>query len=98
MGMTIAEKILARSSGRRMVETGDVVGVSVETCVIIDMIFIEHLGWRWPKKLHDPDKVVLVADHLVLSPDRAAAAALRRLQQAARYYGIQRVHAAGPNQ
>src|SRR5262249_20607149 len=98
MGMTTAEKILARSSGRKRVETGDVVSVSVETCVLIDMIFLEHLGWRWPKELYDANKVVIVADHLVLSPDRASAAALRRLNQVAKYYGISRVHAAGPDQ
>jgi 3-isopropylmalate/(R)-2-methylmalate dehydratase large subunit len=95
MRMTIAEKILARQSGRQRVRPGDVVTVDVETCVLLDAHFRDHAGWRWPTKIHDPDKVVLVADHIVMSANPESAGALQRMREVARYYGIKRLHDAG---
>jgi 3-isopropylmalate/(R)-2-methylmalate dehydratase large subunit len=96
--MTIAEKILARQSGRSQVRPGDMVTVKVETCVLLDTLFTKHAGWRWPKKLHDPDKVVLVADHIVMSASPESAEGLQTMREVARYYGIKRVHDAGAGQ
>ena len=45
MGMTIAEKILARKSGRKKVAPGDLVTVEVDTVVMIDNSFIAS-RWR----------------------------------------------------
>jgi 3-isopropylmalate/(R)-2-methylmalate dehydratase large subunit len=98
MGMTIAEKILARQSGRAVVRPGDLVVANVETCVLLDTHFNRHAAWRWPTELHDPDKVVLVADHIVVAANPDAAVGLRTMRQVASYYGIKRVHDAGANQ
>lgn len=99
MGMTIAEKILARQSGRAVVRPGEIVFVDVETCVLIDGQFNEELnGWRWPKKIFDPDKTVIVADHIVMAANTGSAYALRNGRIAAEYYGIKRFHDAGAGQ
>ena len=81
MGMTIVEKILARASGARKVEPGQLVIVEVETTVFIDTNFYASHR-REMLRVHDPDKIVVVLDHLVpaqrrellVSPKPAAAA------------------------
>lgn len=98
MGMTIAEKILARQSGRAVVRAGDLVVTPVETCVLLDSHFNPHAGWRWPVRLHDPDKVVLVADHIVMSINPENAMGLQTMREVARYYGIKRCHPMGADQ
>lgn len=98
MGMTIAERILARQAGLTEVRPGDMVFVDVETCVLIDGMFRENAGWRWPKKIYDPEKVVIVADHIVMSAEVDSARALQIMREVARYFGITRVHDAGANQ
>ncbi len=98
MGMTIAEKILARQSGCDVVRPGDLVVAKIETCILLDTHFNRHAGWRWPKKLHDPDAVALIADHIVMAANPDSAIALKTMRRAARYYGIKRVDDAGMNQ
>lgn len=96
--MTITEKILARQSGRSRVRPGDLVVAKVETCVLLDTHFNRNSGWRWPVKMHDPDKIVLIADHIVMAANPDAAVGLRTMRHAALYYGIRRIHDAGANQ
>ena len=67
MGHTIIEKIIGKNIGRE-VKPGDIVTVNVDRVMIHD-IFIpfvkdkfEEMGFT---KLWDPDKVVLIYDHLV---------------------------------
>lgn len=98
MRMTIAEKILARQSGRAVVRPGELVVAKVETCVLLDLHFNRHSGWRWPVRLHDPDKVVLIADHIVMSGSPENAMGLQTMRQVAEYYGVKRCHPAGATQ
>lgn len=98
MGMAIAEKILARQSGRDAVCAGDLVVTKVETCVLLDSHFLRHAGWRWPVRVYDPDKVVLVADHIVMATNPEEALGLSTMRQAARLYGIRRCHPMGADQ
>jgi 3-isopropylmalate/(R)-2-methylmalate dehydratase large subunit len=96
--MTIAEKILARQSQSERVRPGEIVFVNVDTCVLIDGMFRSTSGWRWPKKIHDPDDVVIIADHIVMSVDTESARALQVGREVAKYYGITRIHDAGAGQ
>jgi len=98
MGMTTAERILARQSGRPVVRPGDLVVAKVETCVLLDLHFNRNSGWRWPVRLHDPDKVVLIADHIVMSSSPENAIGLHTMRKVARHYGIKRCHPTGANQ
>lgn len=68
MGHTLIEKIVMNNTGLETVKPGDIVTVNVDRVMIHD-IFIpfvkdkfEEMGF---KKLWDPEKVVLIYDHLV---------------------------------
>ena len=68
MGNTIIEKIIKHNTGMDQVKPGDIVTVNVDRVMIHD-IFIpfvaemfEEMGFT---KLWDPDRVVLIYDHLV---------------------------------
>ena len=67
MGQTIIEKIVSRNVGHA-VRPGDIVTVNVDRVMIHD-IFIPFVAEKFEemgfKKLWDPDKVVLIYDHLV---------------------------------
>ena len=67
MGATIIEKIIRNNTGKE-VKPGDIVTVNVDRVMIHD-IFIPFVASKFEemgfKKLWDPDKVVLIYDHLV---------------------------------
>ena len=67
MGETVIEKIIRNNVGHT-VEPGDIVTVNVDRVMIHD-IFIPFVAEKFEemgfKKLWDPDKVVLIYDHLV---------------------------------
>jgi 3-isopropylmalate/(R)-2-methylmalate dehydratase large subunit len=98
MPMTIAEKILARQSGRESVQPGDIVFVSVETCIVLDSHFRINGGWRWPKRVFDAERIVAIADHLPMAASVDSAQGLQALREFVRYYGVERFHDAGADQ
>lgn len=97
MGMTIAEKILARKSGRDRVGPGDLVTVDVDTVILFDNNFMPN-NWREIVKLADPQRVVVVFDHRVPAPTQQAAAAQRTGREFVRRFGIKRFHDVGREQ
>jgi len=97
MGMTIAEKILARKSGRKKVAPGDLVTVEVDTVVMIDNSFIAS-RWRNIQKVRDPARIVVVFDHRVPASTEDAAAAHRTGRQFVEKFGIKRFHDVGYDQ
>ena len=58
MGMTIAEKILARNSGQARVRAGDLVTVRVDTAVLFDNNFMPSI-WQEILKTDHPERVVV---------------------------------------
>lgn len=68
MGNTIIEKIIMHNTGSDQVKPGDIVTVNVDRVMIHD-IFIPFVAEKFDemgfKRLWDPDKVVLIYDHLV---------------------------------
>jgi len=97
MGMTIAEKILARKSGQSRVVPGDVVTVDVDTVILFDNNFVASM-WREILKLHDPGRIVVTLDHRVPAPHQAAAAAHRTSRAFVKRFGIKRFHDVGHDQ
>jgi len=97
MGMTMAEKILARAGGLPQVKPGDVAVVEVETAVLMDMTFLPE-GWREILKIKDPKKIAIVFDHLVPAPTVQAATAHRTGRKFAEQFGIERLHDVGADQ
>jgi 3-isopropylmalate/(R)-2-methylmalate dehydratase large subunit len=74
MGMTIAEKILARASGRERVAAGDLVTVKVDTVVLFDNNFMPSI-WQEVLKLEHPERVIVILDHRVPAPTIQSAGA-----------------------
>jgi 3-isopropylmalate/(R)-2-methylmalate dehydratase large subunit len=97
MGMTIAEKILARKSGQKKIAPGDLVTVEVDTVVMIDNSFMPS-RWREIQKLHDPARLVVVFDHRAPAATEDAAAAHRTGRRFVEKFGIKRFHDIGYDQ
>ena len=68
MGSTLIEKIIEKNTGLSKVTPGQIVTVNVDRVMIHD-IFIPFVAEKFEEmgftKLWDPDKVVLIYDHLV---------------------------------
>ncbi len=94
MGMTIAEKILARNSRMPVVSPGDLVTVDVDVAVLIDPAF-KPAAWREVLSVANPDKVVIIFDHRNPAADRNFAAAHRVGREFAKQFGIKRLHDIG---
>ncbi len=97
MGMTIAEKILAKKSGQKKVAPGDLVTVEVDTVVMIDNSFIAS-RWRSIQKVRDPSRIVVVFDHRAPASTEDAAAAHRTGREFVKKFGIKRFHDVGYDQ
>ena len=97
MGMTIIEKILARAGGQAKVAPGDLAVVDVDTVMMLDTNFQPEIR-REILKVHDPEKIVLIYDHFVPAPDRAAADAQAAGRDFVKRFGIKRFHDVGPDQ
>jgi len=83
MGMNAIEKILASHSEQDVVRPGDVVMVDVDVTVQFDSARADVL------KIDNPEKVVLLHDHLVPAPTVMAANAAKRLREFAERFQIE---------
>ena len=98
MGMTITEKILARSSGKTRVSPDDVVFVNVDKAMIHDVsgpgviAVFEKLKKQGMKieKLWDPSKVWVAEDHFVPPADKISAQNITMLSDFTRQFGIEK--------
>ncbi len=98
MGMTMAEKILARAAGRSRVEPGEIVEVAVDLVMTNDItapLSIAEFKKLGVERVFDPKKVVFVPDHFVPAKDIKAAEQSKimrefALEQGAIYFEIGR--------
>ncbi len=97
MGMTIAEKILARASGRKSVAADDLVTVRVDTTVLFDNNFMPN-NWPDVRKVDYPERVVVILDHRVPAPTIQAAGAHVTARKFVQQFGIERFHDVGQHQ
>lgn len=77
MGMTLTEKILARASGRSVVEPGENIWVNVDLLMTHDVcgpgtigVFKREFGED--AKVWDSEKIVLIPDHYIFTADERA--------------------------
>ena len=95
MGNTIIEKIIKHNTGARQVKPGDIVTVNVDRVMIHD-IFIPFVADKFEemgfKRLWDPDKVVLIYDHLVPASQLDDTRHFRTGDAFAAKYGMKNVH------
>lgn len=91
MGMTLAEKILAKKSGRDKVKPGEYVTASIDLAVVHEALAMVYLvlAKAGVKKVWDSSKVVGVLDHLVPAPNERSAEGQRLARMAARQFEIQ---------
>ena len=95
MGATVIEKIIRRNTGNEAAKAGDIVTVNVDRVMIHD-IFIPFVADKFEEmgftKLWDPDKVVLIYDHLVPASQVDDTRHFRRGDEFAAKYGMTHVH------
>ena len=97
MGMTIAEKILARKSGQQKVGPGDLVTVPVDTVILFDNNFMPN-RWREILKVNDPASLIVVFDHRVPAANAQNAAAHVIGREFVKKFGVKRFHDVGYDQ
>jgi 3-isopropylmalate/(R)-2-methylmalate dehydratase large subunit len=98
MGMTAAEKILARASSLRETRAGDIVYPMVDFAMIHDGVVMgakQELDALGIDRLFDPDRVVMVTDHDVVYINERAVARGAFNRKAARAWGVKQFHDAG---
>ena len=67
MGKTISEKILANASDQESVNAGDFVKANVDVALNLDVTSVlafEAMKARGSEKVWDPDKIVIILDHV----------------------------------
>ncbi len=94
MGHTIIEKIIGRNTGKD-VKPGDIVTVNVDRVMIHD-IFIPFVADKFEEmgftELWDPDKVVLIYDHLVPASQVDDTRHFRTGNAFVKKYGLKNIH------
>ena len=95
MGLTLAEKIIARAAGREAVTPGEIVTCRVDLAMMHDSggprrvaPILERLG----AKVWDADKVVVVTDHYVPAVDAESAAILDLTRKRVKANGVANFH------
>jgi 3-isopropylmalate/(R)-2-methylmalate dehydratase large subunit len=95
MGMTVAEKILARASGLPAVAAGDVVepavdlAMSHENAALVINQFLEiYQGTSLTPKIWNPDRVAVIFDHRVPAESPKTASNQKKVRE---FVGAQRV-------
>ena len=95
MGQTLIEKIIARNIGREKVTPGEIVTVNVDRVMVHD-IFIPFVADKFEEmgfsKIWDPDKMVLIYDHLVPASQLDDARHFATGDAFAAKYGVRNVH------
>lgn len=91
MAMTLAQKILARASGKNEVKQGDYVIADIDLAMAHDGLgaVIRILNQAGIKKLWDPDRVVSLLDHSTPAPTVQAAEGHKMIQNAVKDFKIE---------
>lgn len=98
MGMTLAEQILARAAGRESVKAGEFVVADIDLALMHDIFaaqVFDLLSDVGIDRVFDPDKVVIVIDHLVPAPSTEAASIHQRIRGHVSRLGINAFYDAG---
>jgi homoaconitate hydratase family protein len=90
VGMTLAEKILARASGKDRVTPGEYVTARIDLALCHDGLgaVSRVLSEAGIERVWDPERVICPLDHATPPPSVRAAEARKRVEGAVRSYGI----------
>ena len=99
MGMTVAEKILARASGRKSVRAGEVVeprvdlAMSHENAALVINQFKEiYAGTGRDARVWDPSRIAIIFDHRVPAESAKTATNQKRVREFVAAQGITKFH------
>ena len=99
MGMTIAEKILARATGRSSVSAGEIVeprvdlAMSHENAALVINQFREiYEGTGLDARVWDPSRIAIILDHRVPAESAKTATNQRRIREFVAAQGITKFH------
>jgi 3-isopropylmalate/(R)-2-methylmalate dehydratase large subunit len=99
MGMTIAEKILAKASGQTAVAPGDViepkvdVAMSHENAALVINQFLEiYKGTGLASKVWDPSRIAIIFDHRVPAESAKTATNQKKIREFVEEQGITKFH------
>ena len=91
MGMTITEKIMARSSGREKVTPGELVWTDIHSVMTMDFLgrqCFDKFRSLGKTEVFDKDKVICVSDHLVPPPTQRFANMLNEWREVVKQHDI----------
>jgi len=90
MGMTLAEKILARASGKETVKPGEYVTANIDLAMAHEGFAAVYLGLLGAgiNSVWNPDKIVVVLDHAVPAPNVRYAGVHKMVRDAVKNLGI----------
>src|SRR6058998_360946 len=96
-GLTISEKILAKSSGKERVSPGDIVDGSVDLLYMHEMLAMALMPFNdiGTMKVWDPEKIVVTLDHWVPPPTPEIAKMHQTIRDFCKKQGIKRFHDVG---
>ncbi len=98
MGMTLAEKILARAAGLSAVCAGELVTCTVDKIMATDItapLTIEVFRRMGATRVADPEACILINDHFVPAKDIRSADFARAMREFAKEQGIRRYFEVG---
>ncbi|MCP3976421.1 MAG: 3-isopropylmalate dehydratase large subunit [bacterium] len=98
MGMTLAERILARAAGRDRVSAGEFVVAKIDRALLHDIFaarVFDLLVDVGVDDVFDPDRTIVVVDHLVPAPSAGAAALHKTIREHVSRLGITNFYDAG---
>jgi 3-isopropylmalate/(R)-2-methylmalate dehydratase large subunit len=100
MGMTITEKILAKSAKRSRVDPGETIWLNVDVLMTHDVCGPPTIGiWKREfgntAKIWDKDKLVIFPDHYIFTKNPQANRNVKILRQFAKDYDIQNYYDVG---
>lgn len=98
MGMTLAEKIIARAAGRGSVSVGEVVIANVDLAALNDLsgpLALDQFLAAGAKRVFDPDRIAFFAGRHMPFHDVKVSAGIDRLRRFAEEQGIKHFYAGG---
>ena len=99
MGMTLAEKILARALGCARVQPGDIVSPSVDTAMshenaalVINQFHEIYKGTGLEARVWDSEKIAIIFDHRVPAESAKTATNQKKVRDFVKAHGIKKFH------
>jgi len=99
MGMTVAEKILARAAGKNAVKPGDIIEPAVDLAMshengalVINQFLQVFKGTDLKPNVWDPSRIAIIFDHRVPAESSKTANNQKRIREFVREQGIGKFH------